>query len=360
MQDEAGAPLTAADAPDRPDAPTTSSSLDTSDTAIDDDAAPPRDRSALFRLLAVTAVVSYAADQASKAWALSALDPGAAGRGRRGVHPAQPHPQRRRGLLHRQQRHVAADDRGLRRARLHPPHGPPHRQPRLGLGARDAARRLGRQPHRPHGAGSPGPAGATSSTSSTTSGCSSATSPTSRSSGRPCSSALLALRGIGVDGKRPHHGRHEAAMIDARDPVRPRGPRGGAGRHRDLAALRRLAHQGGRARRLGHRPGQPPCGRQVRAGQRRRPARGGAAAAASRARACKVIAEPVPGMTHHPRRRRPRRRRQARRGRGPPERRAGPGPRSWGASPRRATASRRAVPASGRASCRASTSAPPA
>ena len=77
MQDEAGAPLTAAHAPDRPDAPTTTSSLQTSDTTIhDDDAAPPRNRSALFRLLAVTAVVAYAADQASKAWALSALTPG--------------------------------------------------------------------------------------------------------------------------------------------------------------------------------------------------------------------------------------------------------------------------------------------
>lgn len=82
MQDEAGAPLTAAHAPDRPDALTSPSDLQTSDATIDDtigdhdDAAPPPDRSALFRLLAVTAVVAYAADQATKAWALSALTPG--------------------------------------------------------------------------------------------------------------------------------------------------------------------------------------------------------------------------------------------------------------------------------------------
>ena len=57
MQDEAGAPLTAAD-----------ESTSTPD--------PRRDRSGLFRLLAVTAVVVYAADQATKVLALQALTPG--------------------------------------------------------------------------------------------------------------------------------------------------------------------------------------------------------------------------------------------------------------------------------------------
>ena len=57
MQDEAGAPLTAAD-----------ESTSTPD--------PRRDRTRLFRLLALTAVVVYAADQLTKVWALRALTPG--------------------------------------------------------------------------------------------------------------------------------------------------------------------------------------------------------------------------------------------------------------------------------------------
>lgn len=57
MQDEAGAPLIAAhDEPDQPPQPT-----------------EPRHR--LFALLAAAAVVVYAADQVTKAWALHALEP---------------------------------------------------------------------------------------------------------------------------------------------------------------------------------------------------------------------------------------------------------------------------------------------
>jgi signal peptidase II len=74
MQDEAGAPLTAADAIHRAHA--TPDDPSTSDPTIDDDAASTRDRRSLFRLLSVTAVVAYVADQATKAWALSALTPG--------------------------------------------------------------------------------------------------------------------------------------------------------------------------------------------------------------------------------------------------------------------------------------------
>lgn len=59
MQDEAGAPLTAAE-----------ESTPTSTPA------PQPDRRGLFRLLAVTAVVVYAADQLTKLWALQALTPG--------------------------------------------------------------------------------------------------------------------------------------------------------------------------------------------------------------------------------------------------------------------------------------------
>ncbi len=57
MQDEAGAPLTAAD-----------ESTSTPN--------PPHDRTGLFRLLAVTAVVVYVADQLTKVLALQTLTPG--------------------------------------------------------------------------------------------------------------------------------------------------------------------------------------------------------------------------------------------------------------------------------------------
>ena len=76
MQDEAGAPLIAPESPDTPDAPRTSTHPETIEDTIDETTAPARDRGALFRLLAASAVVVYAADQASKAWALSALTPG--------------------------------------------------------------------------------------------------------------------------------------------------------------------------------------------------------------------------------------------------------------------------------------------
>lgn len=58
MQDEAGAPLTAADA-----------SIPTHDTT-------PRDRRGLFLLLATVAVVAYVADQVTKVVALDRLTPG--------------------------------------------------------------------------------------------------------------------------------------------------------------------------------------------------------------------------------------------------------------------------------------------
>ncbi|WP_344132005.1 signal peptidase II [Pedococcus bigeumensis] len=57
MQDEAGAPLIAAD-----ESPSTPQ--------------PPTDRRGLFTLLVGSAVVAYVLDQATKAWALSALDVG--------------------------------------------------------------------------------------------------------------------------------------------------------------------------------------------------------------------------------------------------------------------------------------------
>jgi signal peptidase II len=57
MQDEAGAPLIAAD-----ESPSTTR--------------PTPNRRGLFGLMAVTAVVAYLADQATKAWALANLDPG--------------------------------------------------------------------------------------------------------------------------------------------------------------------------------------------------------------------------------------------------------------------------------------------
>ena len=58
MQDEAGAPLIAADESTTPAT------------------RPAPDRRGLFGLMAVTAVVAYFADQATKAWALANLDPG--------------------------------------------------------------------------------------------------------------------------------------------------------------------------------------------------------------------------------------------------------------------------------------------
>ena len=58
MQDEAGAPLIAAD-----ESPATTT--------------PAPQRRGLFGLMAVTAVVAYLADQLTKAWALDNLDPGA-------------------------------------------------------------------------------------------------------------------------------------------------------------------------------------------------------------------------------------------------------------------------------------------
>jgi signal peptidase II len=61
MQDEAGAPLTAADA-----------SISTPDTALP----TPRDRRGLFLLLATVAVVAYVADQVTKVLALRQLTPG--------------------------------------------------------------------------------------------------------------------------------------------------------------------------------------------------------------------------------------------------------------------------------------------
>jgi signal peptidase II len=58
MQDEAGAPLTAAhESPSTPN--------------------PARNRRTLFGLMAAMAVLAYAADQATKAWALASLDSGA-------------------------------------------------------------------------------------------------------------------------------------------------------------------------------------------------------------------------------------------------------------------------------------------
>jgi signal peptidase II len=57
MQDEAGAPLIAAD-----ESPSTTR--------------PAPNRRGLFGLMAVTAVVAYLGDQATKAWALANLDPG--------------------------------------------------------------------------------------------------------------------------------------------------------------------------------------------------------------------------------------------------------------------------------------------
>jgi signal peptidase II len=61
MQDEAGAPLTAADA-----------SISTPDTTLD----TPRDRRGLFLLLATVAVVAYVGDQVTKVVALRHLTPG--------------------------------------------------------------------------------------------------------------------------------------------------------------------------------------------------------------------------------------------------------------------------------------------
>jgi signal peptidase II len=61
MQDEAGAPLTAADA-----------SISTPDTTLD----TPRDRRGLFLLLATVAVVAYVGDQVTKVVALRRLTPG--------------------------------------------------------------------------------------------------------------------------------------------------------------------------------------------------------------------------------------------------------------------------------------------
>jgi signal peptidase II len=58
MQDEAGAPLTAAH-----ESPSTTD--------------PARNRRTLFGLMAATAVLAYGGDQATKAWALASLDSGA-------------------------------------------------------------------------------------------------------------------------------------------------------------------------------------------------------------------------------------------------------------------------------------------
>ena len=77
MQDEAGAPLTAADASTR--TPDTHSDTSTgSDTASNTGAATdaPRNRRGLFVLLATVAVVAYVADQVTKVLALRALTPG--------------------------------------------------------------------------------------------------------------------------------------------------------------------------------------------------------------------------------------------------------------------------------------------
>jgi len=76
MQDEAGAPLTAADASTpTPDSHTRSDTAAPGDTAPSDTVAP-RDRRRLFVLLATVAVVAYVADQVTKVLALRALTPG--------------------------------------------------------------------------------------------------------------------------------------------------------------------------------------------------------------------------------------------------------------------------------------------
>ncbi len=84
MQDEAGAPLTAAE-PTPPDpGPVT----------------PERRRRLRVRLVVVAAVV-LVLDQATKAWALAALTPGHPVDVHRHGDPAHPHPQPRRGVLPR-------------------------------------------------------------------------------------------------------------------------------------------------------------------------------------------------------------------------------------------------------------------
>jgi signal peptidase II len=73
MQDEAGAPLTAADAstPTHDTTPGTATG-----TTADDGAGAPRDRRTLFLLLATVAVVAYVGDQVTKVLALDRLTPG--------------------------------------------------------------------------------------------------------------------------------------------------------------------------------------------------------------------------------------------------------------------------------------------
>ena len=138
-----------------------------------------------------------------------------------------------------------------------------------------------------------------------------------------------------------------------------RGPGRRARRRRDGADVRPLPHPGRRPdrRRATSTSTAPPSARatgcyagldarRARSRPTTRPARGGA--------------RDRRGHQDHPRRRRHRGDRQAGRRRRAPVARAGPGPPSSATSPAPASASPPAAPPSGRASCSASTSAPPA
>ena len=75
MQDEAGAPLIAAHDAPTPPSPTPEPSTGSSDTG-DTHSVASRRRRMLFVLMGITAVVAYAADQATKIWAQNTLTTG--------------------------------------------------------------------------------------------------------------------------------------------------------------------------------------------------------------------------------------------------------------------------------------------
>ena len=320
MQAEAGAPLIPSPVPDA--SPTPSSPSPSTPPGR-----PARSRRSLFAVLIGAAVTVYAADQLTKAWAVAALPPEQP-RHLIGVGPAAgPHPQPRRGVLDRHRLHVGPHARGLQRRRGDRGHEQAPRQPGVGVGARPPARRLAGQPHRPDGPRRRARAAGTSWTS-----CSCRTGRSSTSPTRPIVSAavligFLALRGIGVDGARAprararaRRGRGAATMADVRTlPV----PDGLEGERVDAALARLFGLSRTKAADLAAAGAVTLDQRSV--GKSDRVVAGAwlevSLPDADAAAGPELVAEPVPGMTDRPRRRRHRRRRQAGRRRRAPERR---------------------------------------
>ena len=196
MQAEAGAPLIPPPAPDA--SPTPSSAV-----PVNPDRRPPCDRDArLFAVLVAAAVTVYTADQLTKAWAAATLPPEQPRHLIGSAAAAQPHPQPRGGVLDRHRLHVRSSPLvacSRRRGDRAPPAAASAACGGPGPSACCSAARWATSPT--GWSARPGPAAGTSSTSCSCRTGRSSTSPTRRSVTAAVLIALLALRGIGVDGR---------------------------------------------------------------------------------------------------------------------------------------------------------------